>query len=109
MTYWGMEGIRTRGWISSDSLGISNLEIKHQTFEEATEWNPGMLTSEELFDTVLGLALYSTFDIWGNFTAPGPFQNMIQQGLLKENMFSLALPIHENDVGEINLVGYRTT
>lgn len=101
MIYWGLESIRTRCRISSDSLHLSELEIKHQVFEEATTWEPGVLTSTDLFDTVLGLALHPTYDQWGNFSAPGPFQNLIQQKLLKENIFSLTLPMTKYARGEL--------
>ena len=70
-------------------------------FEEATRWEPGLLTDNEDFDTVLGLSLYPTYDEWGNFSAPGPFQNMITQQLLNENIFSLTLPRKEYEQGEI--------
>lgn len=103
LTYWSIEAVQTYGRISEDSLHISGLEIKNQIFEEATQWHPGLLTSDELFDTVLGLALYPTWDDWGNFSAPGPFQNLIKQQLLKENVFSLTLPRtdDDNERGEI--------
>lgn len=101
MVYWGFEGIETHGKISQDSLHVSGLEIKNQVFEEATHFRPGMLTSDDLFDTVLGLALHPTWDKEGNFSAPGPFQNMVTQGLLRENVFSLTLPRVEYEQGEI--------
>jgi saccharopepsin len=101
MIYWGVEGIQTYGKISEDSLHISGLEIKNQLFEEATRWHPGGLTSDTFFDTVLGLALRSTYDEWGNFSAAGPFQNLVKKKLLRENVFSLTLPRTENERGEI--------
>ncbi|KAF2178964.1 acid protease [Zopfia rhizophila CBS 207.26] len=101
MVYWGVEGIQTYGRISEDSLHASGLEITNQVFEEATQWHPGYLTSDYLFDTVLGLALHPTYDEWGNFSAPGPFQNLIKQQLLRENIFSLTLPRTDNERGEI--------
>lgn len=101
MIYWGLQGIETYGRISEDSLHISGLEIKNQVFDEATQWHLGDLTSDNYFGTVLGLALYPTRDNWGNFSAPGPFQNLIKQQLLRENIFSLTLPRMDNELGEI--------
>ncbi|KAH7066699.1 hypothetical protein BKA63DRAFT_571108 [Paraphoma chrysanthemicola] len=39
--------------------------------------------------------------MWGNFTAPGPFQNMVTQGLLLENIFSLTLPRTDDTLGQL--------
>jgi saccharopepsin len=105
MVYWGIEGIQTYGRISSDTLHVSQLDIENQIFEESTKWHPGLLTSDGLFDTVLGLALHPTYDDWGNFSAPGPFQNMVTQRLLRENMFSLTLPRTDKERGELVLGG----
>jgi hypothetical protein len=101
LTYLGFESVRTRGAISTDTLHVAGMSIAHQAFEEATTWQPGMLSADEYFDTVLGLALHPTYDSWGNFSAPGPFQNMLQQRLLNEDLFSLTLPMRENEPGEI--------
>ncbi|KAH7080948.1 aspartic peptidase domain-containing protein [Paraphoma chrysanthemicola] len=103
MTYWGVEGVRTYGVVSNDSLYLSDLEIQNQTFEEVLRWQPGGLTDDDFFDTVLGLALNPSYDIWGNFTAPGPFQNMVAQGLIPESIFSLTLPRTDDTLGQLVL------
>ncbi|KAH7130029.1 aspartic peptidase domain-containing protein [Dendryphion nanum] len=101
MIYWGTEGIQTHGAVSMDSISLTGLQIPNQTFLEATRWHPGSFTSDQFFDTVLGLALYAANDSWGNFSAPGPFQNMINQQVMKENVFSLTLPRNDDERGEI--------
>ncbi|KAF2177127.1 acid protease [Zopfia rhizophila CBS 207.26] len=105
LAYWSYSGVYTNGNISLDSLHVADLEIKDQEFEEVTWWRPGYLTRDDIFDTVLGLALHRTFDEWGNFGAPSPFQNMVDQERLNENLFTLQLPRTDHERGEITLGG----
>ncbi|KAF1960894.1 hypothetical protein CC80DRAFT_489127 [Byssothecium circinans] len=66
------------------------------------------MTDDRKFDTVLGLALYES-EGSSNFSAPGPFQQMISQGLLRENFFSLTLPRTDDENGEIVFGGFPET
>ncbi|KAF2871848.1 aspartic peptidase domain-containing protein [Massariosphaeria phaeospora] len=105
--YTGPAGFYTYGKVSQDSIHVAGVEIKSQTFEEAIQLRPDAGTNDELFDTVFGLALFQTVDggNWSDFTAPSPFQNMIEQGLLDENVFTLKFPRTREEKGEITLGG----
>merc|ERR1712093_116381 len=76
-----MEGI-----VSNDLLTIGDLKIKHQDFGEATK-EPGLAFAFGKFDGILGLA-YDTIAVL--HTTP-PFYNMINQGLLDQNLFTFYL------------------
>jgi saccharopepsin len=93
------------GNISQDNLHVADMEINGQIFEEATFWHPYLLTRDDYFDTALGLSLYQTTEPWGNFTTLSPFQNMIKQGLLNENIFTLKLSRTDDESGELTLGG----
>lgn len=85
------------------------MEIKGQVFEEATSWHPRRLTRDNYFDTSIDLSLRQVLEPWGNFTASSPFQNMIQQDLLDENLFTLRLSRTDNEAGELILGGLPET
>ncbi|KAF2680364.1 acid protease [Lentithecium fluviatile CBS 122367] len=105
LLYWGYSGVYTWGNISQDDLHIAGLHIKDQVFEEAIMWHPLWLTRDDYFDTALGLSLHQTFEPWSTFNASSPFQNMILQNLLDENVFALRLPRTDNETGELILGG----
>ena len=100
------------GFVSQDVMTIGDLTIRHQDFAEAIK-EPGLafafgksvdlishMTSRSdilrRFDGILGLA-YDTISV--NHITP-PFYNMIDQGLLDENVFSFRLGTSEEDGGE---------
>lgn len=74
------------GFISSDTLNIGDLQIKHQDFAEVME-EPGLAFAFGRFDGILGLG-YDTISV--NKVVP-PFYQMIHQKLLDEPMFSFYL------------------
>jgi hypothetical protein len=105
--YTGGAGLYTWGNVSRDSVHVAGMEIKGQLFEEATKMHPDVSTRDDLFDTALGLSLFPTRngDFPEDFSAPSPFHNMIQQGLLDANIFSLKLARSDKEHGEIVLGG----
>lgn len=105
--YSGSAGLYTHGFVSQDSLHIAGLEVKDQVFEEATMWHPDVATRNDVFDTLLGLALWETHDGdgWGNFTAPSAFAGMIRQNLLSENFFTIQFSRTDEERGEITFGG----
>lgn len=105
MVYNGYSSVYTWGKISQDNLHVADMEIKDQVFEEATAWHRGYITRDDYFDTALGLSLHQTSEEWGNFSAPSPFQNMVQQDLLDENIFALRLARTDDEIGELILGG----
>jgi len=74
------------GFISQDTLTIGDLTVKHQDFAESTK-EPGLAFAFGKFDGILGLA-YDTIAVL--HTTP-PFYNMINQGLLDQNLFTFYL------------------
>ncbi|BGP26243.1 aspartic proteinase precursor [Rhodotorula toruloides] len=83
------------GFISSDTISVGDLQIKHQDFAEATS-EPGLTFAFGKFDGIMGIA-YDTISV--NGVVP-PFYNMINQGLIDEQVFSVYLG-KENDDSEI--------
>jgi len=74
------------GFISQDTMTIGDLEVKKQDFAESTK-EPGLAFAFGKFDGILGLA-YDTIAVL--HTTP-PFYNMINQGLLDQNLFTFYL------------------
>jgi saccharopepsin len=83
------------GFVSTDTLKIGDMVIKHQDFAEATK-EPGLAFAFGKFDGILGLG-YDTIAV--NHITP-PFFNMVNQGLLDEPVFSFRLGSSEADGGE---------
>lgn len=75
-----------KGYISQDTLKISDLEITNQDFAEATE-EPGLAFAFGKFDGILGLG-YDTISV--NHIVP-PVYNAINSGLLDNPQFSFYL------------------
>ncbi|XP_030826230.1 cathepsin D-like [Camarhynchus parvulus] len=89
-----------RGFLSTDTLTVSNVSVHNQTFAEAVAL-PG-LTFRVAGDGVLGLAYP------GAAAGPAPvFDNMMEQGLFRNNVFSFHLRsgASEGDGGELLLGG----
>lgn len=74
------------GYISEDILRIGDLKVENQLFGEATS-EPGLAFAFGRFDGILGLG-YDTISV--NHIPP-PFYNMIDQGLLDEEVFAFYL------------------
>ncbi|XP_051631363.1 cathepsin D-like, partial [Manacus candei] len=91
-----------RGFLSTDTLTVSNVSVPNQTFAEAVAL-PGLAFAAARFDGVLGLAFPGA--------AAGParpvFDNMMAQGLFRDNVFSFRLRsgAQEGDGGELLLGG----
>jgi hypothetical protein len=95
------------GKVSRDSVHLGGVEIKKQVVEEATEMMQGdaPLFRDELFDTALGLALHPRSIEKGGFEAASPFQELMEQKLLENNLFSLKLSREDGEAGELTLGG----
>ncbi|EMC95927.1 hypothetical protein BAUCODRAFT_34686 [Baudoinia panamericana UAMH 10762] len=74
------------GYISQDTVRIGDLSIKNQLFAEATS-EPGLAFAFGRFDGIMGLG-YDTISV--NHIVP-PFYNMINQGLIDEQVFAFYL------------------
>ncbi|EGC35401.1 preprocathepsin D [Dictyostelium purpureum] len=74
------------GFVSQDTVTVGSLSVKNQLFAEATA-EPGIAFDFAKFDGILGLAFQSISvnDI------PPVFYNMIDQGLVGQNLFSFWL------------------
>jgi len=90
------------GYISEDNILVGDLTVKGQLFAEVTEVKGlGLGYSLGKFDGILGLAFPS---IAVNDITP-VFDNMYQQGLLDENVFSFSLGKVDGEAGELLLGG----
>ncbi|KAL3146574.1 hypothetical protein ABBQ32_000814 [Trebouxia sp. C0010 RCD-2024] len=90
------------GFLSSDILTFGSLEVQHQTFAEATK-EPGLAFVAAKFDGILGLG-FPEIAVTG---AVPPFNNMIDQGLVKDPVFSFWLNrnVEGRQGGELTLGG----
>ncbi|KAF2498928.1 acid protease [Lophium mytilinum] len=100
------EGLGTSGHLAQDTLSIGNISITNQTFEAADDWRSMYGHGWAPLDSGLGLTRFRAprrhpESGYGNW----PLRNMIDQGLLDRNVFSLRLPRTGNDVGELILGG----
>lgn len=83
-------GFYTSGFASVDTLRIGNIAILNQAFEEATLLKPVPMW-DDFFDSAIGLSRLQVDDSESSLRATSVFHNMIQQGLLAWNLFSLRL------------------
>ena len=103
--YYG--GFYTSGFASTDTLRIGDLRVANQSFEEATDMKPTYFFDwDNQYDGVLGLPRHEFYPIIPDNSYPettlratSPFHNIIQQQLLKRNIFSLRLPQGDSDDG----------
>lgn len=75
-----------KGFLSTDTLAMAGVQIKEQTFGEATKL-PGVTFAVAKFDGILGMG----FDTISVDHVATPFQNMIKQKLVSSAVFSFYL------------------
>ncbi|KAH8413137.1 hypothetical protein KR009_008289 [Drosophila setifemur] len=96
-----------QGFLSTDTLQIAGLSVKKQTFAEITSM-PASVFSRSNFDGIFGLG-FPNIAIGG--VVP-PFNNLIDQGLIDEPIFSLILNRNASDAsngGQVLLGGTDPT
>ena len=97
--------VDTWGKVSQDRVDVAGLEIKDQFFEEATMWRPKHFERDEFYDGALGLALGPLNQSESTLDVANPFENMIVQGLLDRNLYSMKLSRRDTEDGELILGG----
>jgi len=91
------------GFLSTDVVGVSSLQVKGQTFAEAVS-EPGITFLAAHFDGILGMG-FQSISVDNVVTV---FQNMWSQGLVQQNLFSFWLntsPSADPNGGEITFGG----
>ena len=92
------------GFVSQDNFGIGDLKLKGINFAEATS-EPGLAFLMGKFDGILGLA-FDTISV--NRIAP-PFYEMMEQGVIDEEVFAFYLGNSDADGGEATFGGVDKT
>jgi hypothetical protein len=93
------------GYLSTDTVTWGGLAINAQTFGETTQ-EPGDIWTESPFDGILGLAYPIASDPAG--VVP-PFDNLIQQKLVAQPLFSTYLSSNESTASVLILGGTDTS
>lgn len=101
-------GFYSSSFASIDTLRIGHLTIRDQSFEEATLLKPVPLW-DDIFDSVLALSRLRMDYRESSLRAASPFYNMISQGLLQRNLFSLKLSESESNRSGETLLGSINT
>ncbi len=93
------------GYESNDVLNMGDLLVKNQIFAEVTDASGlGAAFSVGRFDGILGLA----FPVLSVNHVPTAFQNVVNQGLIDQPIFSFYLGNSAKDFGELLLGGINT-
>lgn len=101
-------GFYTSGFASVDTLRIGNMTILNQAFEEATLLKPVPMW-DDFFDSAIGLSRLQVDDAESSLRETSVFHNMIQQGLLDRNLFSLRLSDSRSNIsGELRFASTNT-
>ncbi|XP_037710876.1 lysosomal aspartic protease-like [Drosophila subpulchrella] len=74
------------GFLSADTVDVSGLSIKSQTFAESSN-EPGTTFNDANFDGILGMA----YEALAIDSVTPPFYNMVSQGLVDSSVFSFYL------------------
>jgi len=95
-----------KGFLSEDTVGVGSFSIVNQVFAEATQ-EPGITFVAAAFDGILGLAFES---ISVNHVTP-VFYNMMDQGLVEEEVFSFWMSQTPDTIpgGELTFGGVDTS
>eukprot|EP00301_Raphidiophrys_heterophryoidea_P012996 c20328_g1_i1.p1 GENE.c20328_g1_i1~~c20328_g1_i1.p1 ORF type:complete len:398 (+),score=86.19 c20328_g1_i1:1-1194(+) len=94
------------GFISQDSVTIGDITVQNQQFAEITDVKGlGIGYTMGKFDGILGLAFPS---ISVDDILP-PLENMYQQGLIGDNIFSFALGTADGQPGELDIGAIDTS
>jgi len=93
------------GYQSVDNMNYGGFVVKNQEFAEVTDAS-GLGAAYKLgkFDGILGMA----FPILSVNDVPTAFQNVYEQGLVSENLFSFYLGNSRSDKGELLLGGINS-
>lgn len=94
-----------QGYLSADTLGFGSFNVINQTFGQATS-EPGVAFDAAKFDGILGLAFVT---ISADHVTP-VWYNIVSQGLVAQNLFSVWMSFEENsNGGELVLGGIDTS
>lgn len=98
------------GHVNNESLTIADLVVPNQPFHELNHYDTVWPDFEhEHFDSVLGLAMDRSMlenPITQNIL-PSPIKRIVDEGLLDDNIFSILLPEHPGESGNIMFGGYN--
>jgi hypothetical protein len=90
------------GFLSDDDIQVGDVAVKQQRFAEITEVSGlGAAFAIGHFDGILGLAFQSI----SVMHIPTVFQNMLQQGVIKDAVFAFYLSDGTGSVGELDIGG----